>query len=109
MAETAETVRETTAKLTDRVSDAYRKASELAQDACGLTSLAQEVIDGGKQVAGEAIDAVRRRTRDFEHIPEDAAYHVRRAPFWAVGGAVGAGLVFGVVVGWLAFGARRHE
>jgi len=109
MSATVEAVREATAKFTDRVSDAYRKASELREDARGLTSLAHEAIEGGTHVAGDALNAVRRRAREYEHVREDVAYRVRRAPFWAVGGALSAGVVLGAVFGWLILGARRHD
>lgn len=104
---TAETVHEASAKIGDRLTTAYQKAAQFSQDACGLPSLAREAMESGKEAAAEAVNVVRRRVREFEHVPEDVAYRVRRAPFWAMGGALGAGLILGATVGWFAFRSKR--
>ena len=104
-----ETVHEAGAKIGGRLTEAYQKAAQFSRDACGLPGLAREAMDSGKDAVHEAANTVRRRVREFEHVPDDVAYQVRRAPFWAMGGALGAGFVVGAVVGWFAFRSTRHD
>lgn len=105
-ATTAETVHEAKARIGQHLSEAYRKASQFSQDARGLPTLAREAMESGKEAAHEAASTVRRQVRKFEHMPDDVAYRVRRAPFRAMGGAFGAGMILGAALGWFALRPR---
>ncbi len=108
-AATAETVHGAGARIGERLTEAYQKAAQLSRDARGLPTLAREAVESGKRAAQEAARSVRRRTREFEHVPEDVAYQVRRAPFRTMGAALGAGIVLGAAIGWLACQPPRRD
>jgi hypothetical protein len=106
---TAETVHGAGARISERVTEAYQKAAQLSRDARGLPTLALEAMESGRRAAQDAASSVRRRAREFEHVPEDVAYHVRRAPFWTMGGAFGTGMLLGAAIGWLACRPPRRN
>jgi hypothetical protein len=103
-----EVVHSTASGIGERAKDVYRKATRLSHDARGLTALAQDTIDSGREAAYDAVRSVKRQTRQLEHLPEDVAYHVRREPFWWLGSALTTGFVVGAVVGWAAAGTKRR-
>lgn len=98
---TAEKVRSGCADLSERASDVWQRASRMTEDAGALTAAAKEVID-------DTVESVRRQARELKHVPDDVAYHVRRAPFRAMGGAMMLGLISGAVVGWVVAGIARR-
>ena len=71
-----------------------------------MKAKASDAITDAAEVAGrtveDAVAAVRRRARNLEHVPEDVAYQVRRAPFLSIGAALGVGVLAGALFGWLA-------
>jgi len=107
MAAVVEAVRGECAELGERMSEVWRRAKQVGDDAGALKQAAREVIDDGVKAASAAITAVRRSARDLECAPEDVAYHVRRAPFRAMGAALGTGLIVGLAVGWWVSRVRR--
>ncbi|MGE3508433.1 MAG: hypothetical protein AB7N65_06070 [Vicinamibacterales bacterium] len=107
MAAVVEAVRGECAELGERMSDVWRRAKQVSDDAGALKHAAREVIDDGVRAASAAITAVRRSARDLECAPADVAYHVRRAPFRAIGAALGTGLVIGLALAWWASRVRR--
>jgi ElaB/YqjD/DUF883 family membrane-anchored ribosome-binding protein len=64
-------------------------------------SLAADAVEDGVHAAKRAITSVQRRVEELGDLKDEAANRVKRQPFTAIGIAVGAGLVLGVVVGWI--------
>lgn len=104
----ADAVRSECEGLGERVTDVWRRATQISQDAGALTAAARDVLDGGVKAATETVASVRRRARDLKHMPGEAASQVRRAPLRAVGGALAVGLLVGLSVGWCANRLRLH-
>jgi ElaB/YqjD/DUF883 family membrane-anchored ribosome-binding protein len=92
----------------DRVVDACRSAAHLSHEARFLKSVAEDAVEDGVHAAKRAMKSVRRRVEALGDFKDEAVHQVRRQPFVAVAAAAGAGVLFGMAVGWLV--ARRgHE
>ena len=95
--------------LRDRVADAARRAITAAQDARSLTSVTAGAIESQVDSARRAY---RSAVRDINDVRDEAAYRIKKAPFKAVGVALGAGLCLGVAAGaaaWLAARSSRSQ
>jgi ElaB/YqjD/DUF883 family membrane-anchored ribosome-binding protein len=64
-----------------------------------VTSVAADAVEDAVYKARRAVNTTRRR---IDELKDESVYRVRRAPFKAIGMAAGAGVVFGIVVGWFA-------
>jgi len=92
----------------DRVVDAARQAAHVSHEARLLKSLAEDAVEDGIHAAKRAMKTVKHRVEELGDIKDEAAYRVKRDPLKAVAIAAGAGLVLGLVIGWIGgrFGAR---
>jgi ElaB/YqjD/DUF883 family membrane-anchored ribosome-binding protein len=95
----------------DRVVDAGRRAAHLSHEAHLMKSVASDAIEDGVYAARRALKAARHRVEDLRDLKDETAYRVKREPFKAVAIAAGAGLVAGMIVGWLGgrIGRRRAD
>jgi len=91
--------------LRDRVVDAARQATQVSHEARLFKSLAEDAVEDGIHAAKRALKAAKHRVEELGDLKDEAAYRVKRDPLKAVAIAGAAGLVFGLVVGWI--GGRR--
>jgi ElaB/YqjD/DUF883 family membrane-anchored ribosome-binding protein len=94
--------------ITDRIADAVRQAAHLSHEARLVTSVAKDAGEEGVHAAKRLLKRARRTAENLEDMKDYASYQMKRQPFKAVGLAVGAGLVLGVAVGWVA-GRLSHR
>ena len=80
------------------VVDAVRQAAHVAHEARLLKTLAADAVEDGVHAAKRAITHGRR---DLEDLQESTAHRIKQAPFATVGLALGAGILLGVVIGWI--------
>jgi len=84
-----------------RVANGCRQAANLSHDARALRTAAEDAIEDGVYVARRAIKSARRRVEELGDLRDEAIHRVRRQPVAAVGIAAGAGLAFGIALGWI--------
>jgi ElaB/YqjD/DUF883 family membrane-anchored ribosome-binding protein len=91
--------------LSDRVTDACRRAAHLSHEASLFKSAAEDAIEDGVYAARRAMKVARRRVADFgekfDSVKVEAAYRVKRHPFGTVAAAFGVGMTLGVAVAWM--------
>ena len=87
--------------VADRVADIVRRAAHLSHEARLVKSMARDAGEEGVHAAKRAIRQVQRSVEKLEDFRDETAHYVKRQPLKAVGMAAGAGLVFGIVVGWI--------
>ena|ERR1019366_1820672 len=92
------------ASARDRVVDAVGEAAHLGHEARVLKTLAADAIEDGVHSAKRAI---RRGAHEIEDLRDTAVSRVRRAPLASIALAGGAGLLLGIVVGWLGYCAAQ--
>jgi hypothetical protein len=79
-----------------------RQVAHLSHDFRQLTAEAEEAIEDGIYAARRAIKSARRRVDDLGDLRDDAIHGMKRQPVKAAGIVLGAGLVSGIVLGWMA-------
>ncbi len=100
----------------DRVTDAYRQATHVAQEATAhvaqeasrLTSLAADAMDDGLHAAKQAMASVRKSVDELGDLKDATAERVKAQPLKAVGLAAGVGLALGLAIG-LCRRPKRHQ
>jgi ElaB/YqjD/DUF883 family membrane-anchored ribosome-binding protein len=92
--------------IRDRAVDAVRQAAYVTHEARLLKTRASDAVEDGVHAAKRAIT---RGMHDLEDMRDSAAYRVKRAPLMTVGLAAGAGLLLGLVVGWIVGRARGSK
>jgi ElaB/YqjD/DUF883 family membrane-anchored ribosome-binding protein len=90
----------------DRVIDACRHAAHVSHEARLLKSLAADAVDDGVHAAKRAMKSVRHGVEELGDLRDEAAHRVKRQPLWAVGIALGIGLVSGFALGWIGRRSR---
>jgi hypothetical protein len=78
--------------------DTVRQAAHLAHEARLLKTLASDAVEDGVHAVTRVIT---HRLHELEDLRDSAAYRIKRAPLVAVGLALGAGVLLGVVFGRL--------
>ena len=96
---TIETPRTDQPTFRDRAAGAVRQVADLACDAQQLKTVAATRIEAGAHAAKRTLT---ERLHDLEVLRDSTADRVRKAPFTAVGVALGAGIVVGALVGWFS-------
>ena len=66
-----------------------------------IKHLAADAVEDGVRAARRAVKTAKRGLEYASDLRDEAAYRVKREPFKAVGLAFGAGLLMGVVGGWV--------
>ena len=89
---------ETEARPFERVIDAARQVAHLRHEVQAVTSQAADAVEDGVHATKRAI---KRRVRALGDLRDGAAYRIKRQPFTALALAAGAGVVFGIAVGWI--------
>jgi ElaB/YqjD/DUF883 family membrane-anchored ribosome-binding protein len=84
-----------------RVASGCRQAANLSHDARALRTAAEDAIEDGVHVARRAIISARRRVEELVDLRDEAIHRVKRQPATAIGIAAGAGLAFGIALGWM--------
>jgi ElaB/YqjD/DUF883 family membrane-anchored ribosome-binding protein len=95
---TIDRLQDKAAAIADRMVEKTRQAEEFAKEARELKARATEVFEDGMHAARRTL---KRRVHDFEDLRNDTARRVKRAPFTALGVTFAAGLMLGVIVGWV--------
>jgi len=90
----------------DRAVEAVRHAAQVTKEARLFKALAPDAVEERVHAARRAIT---RGMHDLEDFRDSAAYRVKRAPLLTVGLAVGAGMLIGVIVGWIGGRARGSK
>jgi len=95
---TLDKLQDKAAAIADRVVEKTRQVEDFAKEARELKVRATEVFEDGMYAARRTL---KRRVREFEGLRDDTARRVKRAPFTALGVTFAAGLMLGVIVGWV--------
>jgi ElaB/YqjD/DUF883 family membrane-anchored ribosome-binding protein len=90
----------------DRAVDAVRQAAYVTHEARLLKTRATDAVEDRVHAAKRAIT---RGMHDLEDMRDSAVHRVKRAPLMTVGLAVGAGMLLGVVIGWIGGRARGSK
>jgi ElaB/YqjD/DUF883 family membrane-anchored ribosome-binding protein len=96
------------ATMTDRVTDGVRHAAHFSHQVRLMKSIARDAGEEGIYAAKRVLRRVQRGMERLQDFRDEAVHRVKREPFKAVGAAAGAGLLVGVVVGWIASRAGRN-
>jgi ElaB/YqjD/DUF883 family membrane-anchored ribosome-binding protein len=97
------------ATTTDRITDGVRHAAHFSHQVRLMKSMARDAGEEGVYAAKRVLRRVQRGVERVRDLTDEAAYRVKREPFKAVGIAAGAGLLIGVVAGWMAIRAGRKR
>ena len=93
------------ATMTDRITNGVRRAAHVSHQVRLMKSIARDAGEEGVHAAKRVAKRLRRGVDDFR---DESAYRVKREPFKAVGAAAVAGLLVGVVVGWVVRRRTPH-
>jgi ElaB/YqjD/DUF883 family membrane-anchored ribosome-binding protein len=104
---TAEVANEPT--VADRIADVVGQSAHLSHQARLAKSMARDVGEEGLYAAKRAMRRLRRGVERFEDLKDETAHSVKRQPFKAVGTAAGAGLLLGLVIGWIGASLGHRE
>jgi ElaB/YqjD/DUF883 family membrane-anchored ribosome-binding protein len=97
------------ATMTDRVTDGVRHAAHFSHQVRLMKSMARDAGEEGVYAAKRVVRRAQRSVERLHDLKDEAAYRVKREPFKAVGVAAGAGLLIGVVAGWMLRRAGRKR
>jgi ElaB/YqjD/DUF883 family membrane-anchored ribosome-binding protein len=95
------------ASVSDRITDGVRQAAHFSHQVRLMKSMARDAGQEGVYAANRLVRRVRRGVERLQDVRDDAAYRVKREPIKAVAVAAGVGVVFGVVLSWIASRTAR--
>jgi ElaB/YqjD/DUF883 family membrane-anchored ribosome-binding protein len=87
-----------TTAVRDTIVDAVGRAAHLAHEAGLLKTIASDAVEDGVHAARRAI---KRGAHEVDDLRDAAASRVRKAPLLSIALAAGAGMLVGIVFGWL--------
>lgn len=87
--------------VADRIADAAMHAAHLSHEARLLKSKAADAIEDSVYAAKRAVKEMKRGVERVADLRDDAAHYVKRQPLKAIAIAASAGLVVGIVGGWI--------
>lgn len=94
----------TAARIPEAAAD---KTSQLGQLGAEANRLRRQVANAVEDRYDDARRTIRRGRYAAADALDETAYRIKRDPFNAVAATFGAGLVAGVLIGWLLRGDRR--
>lgn len=94
--------------MTDRITDGVRRAAHVSHQVRLMKSIARDAGEEGVHAAKRVVRRAQRGVERLQDFRDQVAYRVKREPFKAVGAAAVAGLLVGVVVGWVVRRRTPH-
>lgn len=90
-----------------RVADAVRRAAHASHHAHLLKSIAADTLEDAKYSAARTVKRLERRIVALGDAKDELALRIRRRPLQSIAIAAGAGVVAGLVAGWVGRVAKR--
>ena len=96
------------ASVNDRITDGVRHAAHFSHQVRLMKSMARDAGEEGVYAAKRLVRRAQHGVERLQDFRDDAAYRVKREPIKAVAVAAGVGVVFGVVLSWIASRTARR-
>jgi ElaB/YqjD/DUF883 family membrane-anchored ribosome-binding protein len=94
--------------VSDRITDGARHAAHFSHQVRLMKSMARDAGEEGVYAAKRLMRRVKHGAERLQDFRDQAAWRVKREPLKAVAIAAGAGVVFGVVLSWVAGRTARR-